>query len=129
MKKNTAFVLSFVAILLALTAAGSWVWWKSNTPNARARELVRSELLEPNAYHFNAMRQDPASKAVCGRLLARDSQGRFEVLSASFVVSSDGQLWLEPTDSTQALVRQQESLSTEQKQLLSALKKEACPSS
>lgn len=127
MKKNTAFIASFTVIVLALAAAGSWVWWKSNTPNARARELVRSELIDPSSYHFNSMRQDPASKAVCGRLLARDSQGRFEVLAASFVVASDGQLWLEPSDSGQVLVRQQESLSAEQKQFLIALKKAACP--
>ncbi len=128
MKKNTAFILTFMVILLALTAAGSWVWWKSTTPNARARELVRSELKDPNAYHFNLMRQDPGSKALCGRLLSRDSQGHFEVLAARFVVSIDGQVLLEPTDSGQVPVLKQESRSEEQKQVLTALKKTACPS-
>lgn len=101
MNKRESIIASLVVTLAAVAAAGSWIWWKSHTPKALARELVRAQLKEPEAVRFDDMRQDPTSKAVCGLLQTRDSTGHY-VRASSFVVLPGGPVWIEPSDNSGA---------------------------
>lgn len=101
MNKRESILASLAVTLAAVAAAGSWIWWKSHTPKALARELVRAQLKEPGAVRFDALRQDPTSKAVCGLLQTRDSTGHY-VRASSFVALPGGPVWLEPADNSGA---------------------------
>lgn len=128
MNKKASILATLAVTLAAFAAAGSWIWWKSHTPKALARELVRSQLKEPGAVRFDALRQDPRSQAVCGLLQTRDSAGHY-VRTSSFVVLPGGQVWLEPADSTEASLVKAEALSPEHKPVFAKLKAELCPDS
>ena len=126
MKTNTSIGATVAVVVTAFAAAGSWVWWKSHTPNAQAREWVRAQLKEPGKVGFDALWQNPASKAVCGLLQTRDSNGHF-VRSGSFVALADGQVWLEPASSVEQSLAKTESLSAQDKQVFAQIKAEHCP--
>ncbi len=126
LKTNTSIGATLVVAVVALAAAGSWVWWKSHTPKAQAREWVRAQLKEPGKVNFDALRQNPASKAVCGLLQTRDSSGHF-VRSGSFVALADGQVWLEPAPRVEESLAKSESLSAQSQQVFGRLKAEHCP--
>jgi hypothetical protein len=126
MRKNTSIAATVIVAIGALAAAGSWVWWKSHTPNAQAREWVRAQLKEPGKVSFDALRQNPTSKAVCGLLQTRDSNGHF-VRSGSFVALADGQVWLEPESGVEQSLAKSEPLSAQDKQAFAQIKAEHCP--
>lgn len=126
MNKKASIAATLAVTLAAVAAAGSWIWWKSHTPNARARELVRAQLKEPGAVRFDSLRQDPSSKAVCGLLQTHDSTGKY-VRSSSFVVLPGGQVWIEPADGSEASLAKVEVKSEEQKQVFAKLKATVCP--
>ncbi len=126
MRKNTSIGATVVVAVAAVAAAGSWVWWKSHTPNAQAREWVRAQLKEPGKVGFDALRQNPTSKAVCGLLQTRDSSGHF-VRSGSFVALADGQVWLEPVPGAEQSLATTHPLSAQDKQAFAQLKAEHCP--
>lgn len=125
-KTNTSIGATVVVAVAAVAAAGSWVWWKSHTPNAQARGWVRAQLKEPGKVSFDALRQNPTSKAVCGLLQTRDSAGHF-VRSGSFVALADGQVWLEPAPDVAQSLAKSESLSAQDTQVFTQLKAEHCP--
>lgn len=126
MKANSSIGATVLVAVVALAAAGTWVWWKSNTPNARARELVRAQLKEPGKVNFDALRQNPTSKAVCGLLQTRNSSGHF-VRSGSFVALADGQVWLEPTARMDESLVKTETLTAQSPQVFAQVKAEHCP--
>jgi hypothetical protein len=126
MKTKTSIGATAAVVVTAFASAGSWVWWKSHTPNAQAREWVRAQLKEPGKVGFDALRQNPTSKAVCGVLQTRDNTGHF-VRSGSFVALADGQVWLEPAPSAEQSLAKPESLSGQDKHVFIQLKAEHCP--
>lgn len=126
MRANTSVLATVAAVVVALAAAGSWVWWKSHTPNAQAREWVRAQLKEPGKVNFDALQQNSASKAVCGLLQTRDNTGYF-VRSGSFVVLADGRVWLEPASSAGHSLARDEFLSANDQQVFEQVKAEHCP--
>lgn len=126
MNKNASILASVAVTFAAVAAAGSWVWWKSHTPKALARELVISQLKDPGAVRFASVRMDPGSEAVCGLLQARNGAGQY-VRKSSFVVLPGGQLWVEPANSAEDSLTKVELLSAEQKQTFTKLKAELCP--
>jgi hypothetical protein len=126
MKTNTSIGVTVVVAVAAVAAAGIWVWWKSHTPNAQAREWVRAQLKEPSKVGFDGLRQNPNSKAVCGLLQTRNSNGHF-VRSGSFVALADGQVWLEPAPGVEQSLAKTEPVSAQDKQVFAQLKAEHCP--
>jgi hypothetical protein len=126
MRKTTSIAATVIVALAALAAAGSWIWWKSHTPNAQAREWVRAQLKEPGKVSFDAMRQNPSSKAVCGLLQTRDSSGRF-VRSGSFVALADGQVWLESSPRVDDILLKPEAVQAQNPQAFAQLRAEHCP--
>lgn len=126
MNNKTSIMASVAVVALAVAAAGSWIWWKANTPNAKARELVRQQLKQPSLVRFESMRQNPDSKAVCGLLKMRDSSGQY-VRRGSFVVKQNGQVWLEPADSTNTSLARTEPTEALPMSAYSALLAEQCP--
>ena len=126
MKTNTSIGATVIVAVAALAAAGSWVWWKSHTPNAQAREWVRAQLKEPGKVSFDALRQNPNSKAVCGLLQTRDSSGHF-VRSGSFVALADGQVWLESNSRAEEILLKPEAMQAHNPQVFGQLKAEHCP--
>lgn len=126
MNKRESILATLAVTIAAVAAAGSWIWWKSHTPKALARELVRSQLKEPGAVRFESLRQDPGSKAVCGLLHTRDSSGHY-VRTSSFVALPGGPVWLEPADSAELSLIKFEPMSAEQKPAFDKLKAVFCP--
>lgn len=126
MKTNTSIGATVVVAVASVAAAGSWVWWKSHTPNAQAREWVRAQLKEPGKVSFDALRQNPTSKAVCGLLQTRDSTGHF-VRSGSFVALADGQVLLEPAPDVQQSLAKSDVAKAQNKLDFDQLKTEHCP--
>lgn len=126
MKTNSSVVATVAVFIAALVAAGSWVWWKSHTPNALAREWVRAQLKEPGKVGFDALRQNPTSKAVCGLLQTRDSRGHF-VRSGSFVALADGQVWVESAPRIEESLLKPEAIKSQNPQVFAQLKAEHCP--
>lgn len=126
MNKNASILATVAVSFAVVAAAGSWIWWKSHTPKALARELVRSQLKEPGKVRFDSVRQDPSSKAVCGLLQTRNSAGQY-VRESSFVVLPDGKLWLEPANLAEDSLIKVELLSAEEKQAFTKLKVALCP--
>lgn len=126
MKTNSSIVATLIVTVAALVAAGTWVWWKSHTPNAQAREWVRAQLKEPGKVGFDALRQNPTSKAVCGLLQTRDSAGHF-VRSGSFVALANGQVWLEPAPRVEESLAKTGPLNPQDTLVFGQLKAEHCP--
>jgi hypothetical protein len=126
MNKRESILATLVVTLAAVAAAGSWIWWKSHTPKAVARELVRSQLKEPGTVRFDSLREDPRSKAVCGLLQTRDSTGHY-VRTSSFVALPGGPVWLEPADNSETSLFKSEAQRTDQKQVFAKLKAALCP--
>jgi hypothetical protein len=126
MKTKTSIGATAAVVVTALAAAGSWVWWKSHTPNAQAREWVRAQLKEPGKVGFDALRQNPVSKAVCGLLQTRDKTGHF-VRSGSFVALADGRVWLEPAPGVEEILLKPEAMQAQNTQMFPQLKAEHCP--
>jgi hypothetical protein len=126
MKTNTSIGVTVAVALTSLAAAGSWVWWKSHTPNAQAREWVRAQLKEPGNVNFSALRQNPNSKAVCGLLQTRNSGGQF-VRASSFVVLPDGQVWLEPAPRVEENLAKPDYLNAQDMHVFGQIKAEHCP--
>lgn len=126
MKTNTSIGATLIVAVAAVAAAGSWVWWKSHTPNAKARDWVRAQLKEPGKVNFDALRQNPISKAVCGLLQTRDRTGYF-VRSGSFVALADGQVWLESNPQVEQNLLKPESVQGQNPQVFARLKAEHCP--
>lgn len=94
MSKSSSVGVSFVVWLLALAAACTWVWTRSHTPKAVARELLRMHLLDPNSARFDAMRHYPTTNAVCGDIQRRDPNGRY-ARAGSFIVLAGSEVVLE----------------------------------
>ena len=126
MNKNTSILATVVVTLIAVAGAGSWVWWRSHTPKALARELVRSQFKEPHAVRFASLREDQGSKAVCGLLQTRNGAGEF-VHKSRFVVLPDGQLLLEPGNNVANHLKKIELVSAEQAQVFVRRNAEFCP--
>ena len=68
---------SYPSWVLALVAACTWVWNRSHTPQAVARELLREHLQDPKSARFEAMRHFPTTNAVCGDIQRKDPSGRY----------------------------------------------------
>jgi hypothetical protein len=126
MKTNTSVAATVVVVVASVAAAGSWIWWKSHTPKAQAREWVRAQLKEPGKVNFDALWQNPTSNAVCGLLQTRDSTGHF-VRAGSFVALADGQVWLEPAPGVEQSLSKLEPSNAQDKLVFGQIKAEHCP--
>ena len=94
MSKSSSIGASFIVWVLALVAACTWVWNRSHTPQAVARELLREHLQDPKSARFEAMRHFPTTNAVCGDIQRKDPSGRY-ARAGSFIVLAGTEVVLE----------------------------------